>query len=339
MKMAKNTMFTKQEIDELKPILKASGSRDLKERVPATEMLAKALETPLREGVLNGDITGNIFEPISLEQSASAEFPLDLLAPGTERDYVAYTIPNHGYIPQRSVEGDYVQVPTYDVGNAIDWNLKYARDARWDIVGRCMEIFQAGFVKKLNDDAWFTLISAAADRNIVVIDSDAAAGQFTKRLVSLMGLVMRRNGGGNSASNNRRQLTDLFISPEAMEDIRNWNVDQIDDVTRREIMVKRGDGLSEIFGVQLHVLDELGEGQEYQLFYDDQLGGVLPGSDVELVIGLDLSQRNSFVMPIREEFSVFDDEALHRQKRAGVYGWGEYGLACLDSRNVIAGSL
>jgi len=321
-------------------ILVASGSYKKEESLAALVELAKALELPLRQGVLNGDILDGIFEVIKLAQSATPEFPLDLLAPGTEKDHVAYTIPNHGYIPQRSVEGDYVMVPTYDCGNAIDWNLKYARDARWDIIGRAMEVYQAGFVKKLNDDGWHTLLSAAYDRNVVVTDSDAAAGQFTKRLVSLLKVVMRRNGGGNSTSVNRGKLTDLYLSPEAMEDIRNWNVDQVDDVTRRQIMIAEGDNaLSRIFGVNLHDLDELGEGQEYQLFYDNELSGTMPTGDVELVVGLDLDRRDSFVMPLREQPSVFPDDALHRQKRAGVYGWSEQGFAVLDNRRAILGSL
>lgn len=321
-------------------ILVASGSYNKETSMANVRELAKALELPLRQGVLNGDILGNIFEPIRLASNATSEFPLDFLAPGTEKEFVAYTIPNHGYIPQRHVEGDYVQVPVYDIGAAIDWNLKYARDARWDIVGRAMEVMQAQFTKKMNDDGWHTLITAGFDRNIVVLDSDAAAGQFTKRLVSLMKVVMRRNGGGNSTSTNRGKLTDLFVSPEAMEDIRNWNVDQVDEVTRRQIMLAEGDNaLSRIFGVNLHDLDELGESQEYQLFYNNELSGTLPGSDVELVVGLDLSGRNSFVMPIREEPQVFEDDTLHRERRAGVYGWAELGFAVLDNRRVLLGSL
>lgn len=321
-------------------ILRASGSYNREESMAALHELAKALELPLRQGVLSGDILDGIFEVVPLAESATPEFPLDLLAPGTEKEHVAYTIPNHGYIPQRHVEGDYVMVPTYDCGNAIDWNLKYARDARWDIVGRAMEVYEAGFVKKLNDDGWHTLITAGFDRNIVVLDSDAANGQFTKRLVSLMKTVMRRNGGGNSTSVMRGRLTDLYVSPEAMEDIRNWNVDQVDEMTRRQIFLSEGDNaLNRIFGVNLHDLDELGEGQEYQLFYENELGGVLPGSDVELVVGLDLEKNDSFVMPLREEPSVFEDDTLHRQKRAGVYGWSEQGFAVLDNRRVILGSL
>ncbi len=340
--MARKRLFSSQATAGMKDLLRRSGSYNKVEALEAQRELAVALETPLRKGVLMGDILGGIFETIVLDSNATSEFPLDLLAPGTEKDFVAYTISNHGYIPERAVEGDYVMVPTYDIGSSIDWTLKYARDARWDIVGRAMEVLEGSFVMKLNDDGWHTLLSAAFDRNIVVLDSDAAAGQFTKRLISLMKTVMRRNGGGNSTSNNRGQLTDVYISVEAMEDIRNWNVDQIDEVTRREIFVGGSDDdavMSRIFGVNLHVLDELGEGQEYQLFYDNELSGSLPGGDVELVVGLDQSRNDSFVMPVREQVQIFEDDNLHRQKRAGLYGWAEQGFAVLDNRRVVLGSL
>jgi hypothetical protein len=321
---------------ELEEILVKSGSKVKAEALEGQHQLAKALEMPLRQGVLDGAILNGIFEPIALKENSTSEFPLDFLAPGTEKDFVAYTIPNAGYIPQRHVEGDYVMVPTYDIGAAIDWNLKYARDARWDVVGRAMEVMEAQFTKKMNDDGWHTLITSGTDRNIIVVDSDASAGQFTKRLVSLGKVVMRRNGGGNSTSINRGQLTDLFISPEAMEDIRNWNVDQVDEITRREIFIADGnDAISRIFGVNLHSLDELGEGQEYELFFENELSGTLPSSKVEIAVGLDLRRRDSFVMPIREPVSIFEDDNLHRQRRAGLYGWAQQGFACLDNRRTL----
>ena len=145
--------------DRLNQVLRTSGSMKKEEALNATAEFAKALELPLRQGVLSGDILNGIFEPIQLQVNATPEFPLDFIAPGSEKDYVAYTIPNHGYIPQRNVEGDYVMVPVYDIGASIDWNLKYARDARWDVIGRAMEVFQAQFVKKLNDDGWHTIFA------------------------------------------------------------------------------------------------------------------------------------------------------------------------------------
>ena len=326
---------------ELTEVLKRSGSSQREVAVAATKEFAKALETPLRQGLMSGDILDGIFEPIKLDQSATPEFPLDFLAPGTERDFVAYTIPNHGYIPERHIESDYVMVPTFDIGASIDWLLKYARDARWDVLGRAMEVLQGSFTKKMNDDGWHTLLAAGVDRNIVVYDSDANVSQFTKRLVSLMKTVMRRNGGGNSASNNRGLLTDMYVSPEAMEDIRGWGLDVVDEVTRREIYLA-ADGsaaMNRIFGVNLHDLDELGVGQEYQLFYSNTLAASLPSGKTEIVVGLDLRKRDSFIMPVRQEVQIFEDETLHRQKRAGFYGWAEQGFAVLDNRRVILGAL
>jgi hypothetical protein len=154
-----------------------------------------------------------------------------------------------------------------------------------------------------------------------------------------MKTVMRRNGGGNSASNNRGLLTDLYVSPESMEDIRSWGIDQVDEVTRREIYTAADGTLNRVFSINLHDLDELGEGQEYQLFYSNVLSGSLPTGKNEIIVGLDLRKRDSFIMPVREQVQVFEDDTLHRQKRAGFYGWAEQGFAVLDNRRVLLGAL
>ena len=298
-------------------LLQRSGSSDKAVAVAAQREIAKALETPIRKGVLFGDIVTSIYGAMPLEPGATPEFPLDLLAPGTESDHVAYTNTGNGRIPERHVEGDYVMVNTYGISSSIDFLLKYAREA----------------------NGWHTLLAAAVDRNILVYDADAAAGQFTKRLISLMKTVMRRNGGGNSATAPGR-LSDLYCSPEAIEDIRNWGVDQLDEVSRREIYTASDDGpaITRVFGVNLHDVFEFGDGQEYQTYFDDDLAGSLATSDVELVMGLDQGANDSFVMPIKKEVEVYEDEGLHRHQRQGYYGWAEIGFGVLDNRRVLAGS-
>lgn len=322
-------------------LLKRTASDNTVERSTAMAELAKAIELPLREGIMVGDIAGNIYERIAMPAGTSTEFPLDLISPGQEADFVAYVAPAHGRIPERTVEGDYVMVPTYTVANSIDWLLRYAREARWDIVARATQVLEAGFVKKMNDDAWHTLLAAGVDRNILVYDAEAAAGQFSKRLVSLLKVVMRRNAGGNSASVKRGQLTDLYVSPEGVEEMRNWGVDQLDEVSRRELYVA-GDGagaISRVFGVNINALDELGENQEYQDYFTNSLSGTFgPSSDVELVVGLDLSANDSFVMPVKQEVTIFEDTNLHRQQRSGLYGFAEVGFGVLDNRRVVLGS-
>lgn len=335
-------MGLKVATEQMKSLLRAAGSADPKESVKAQYQLAEALTLPLRQGVLSGPILGNIFEATSVDgTNSTVEYPLDLLSPGTEGDFVAFTIPNHGRIPGRHVEGDYIMIPIYDIGNGIEWNMKYSRDARWDIVSRALEVLRVGFTKKMSDDGWHTVLAAAADRNIIVYDADASAGQFTKRLVSLAKLTMRRNGGGNSNSVNRGLLTDLFVSPEAVEDMRSWGVDQVDDTTRRQIWLADDGSLNNIFSVNIQAYDEFGVGQEYELYLENDLSvsPVSTGSDVELGVGLDLRNRDSFIMPVKQEVQIFPDESMHRSRKMGYYGWAEQGFAVLDNRRTLLVSM
>lgn len=330
--MSRETILATEEQDL---ILATAGNNDPAIALPATHELAKALELPLRKSLMSGDIVSDIFERINFKPGQAIEFPLDFLVPGTQKDYVAYTLPNAGRIPEKHIEGDYVMVPTYDIGASIDWLLKYSRDARWDIATRAMNVMEAQFTKKMNDDGWHTLLAAGVDRNMVVFDSDAGSGQFTKRVVSLAKTIMSRNGGGNSSSTNKARLTDIYMSPEGIENIRNWGVDIIDEVTRREIFLSSDDKVTRIFNVNLHDIYELGEGQEYQNFFTNQLGGALAAGDLELGIGLDLEHSDSFVMPVRQDIEIFEDGLMHRQRRTGLYGWGEFGWLAADNRRVI----
>jgi hypothetical protein len=324
---------------EVKDLLQRSASSDTNVSRPAMFEIAKALELPLRQGIMAGNVADGIFEAIEMPPGTAPEFPLDTLAPGTEKNHVAYTIPSHGRIPERAIEGDYIMVPTYEIGNSIDWGLKLARDARWDIVGRAMEIFEAGFVKKYNDDAWHTLLGAAADRNILVSDANAAQGRLTLTLLTKMQQTMRRRAGGNSTSLRRGKLTDIFMSIEAFEDMRTWTLAEIDETTRREIFTSESGGLSSIYNILLHDLLEFGVGQEYQNYYSNTLGASMAASDVEIIVGLDLQRNDSFVNPIRAQLEVFNDDLMLRARRAGVFGWQEHGFAVLDNRRVILGSL
>lgn len=326
-------------------LLRRTGSPNRAESLEAMHALAAALQVPLRAALLDGDILNGIFASEVLDPSATAEYPLDFYQTAQESDYVAYMIPSEGALPLRNVVGDAVTVSTYEVGNAIDWPLRYARTARWDIVSRAMEVLEAGFVKKMNTDGWRVIVAAGAGRTDydggapLVFDSAATVGQFTKRLVSLMKTTMVRLAGGNSATSNRGRLTDLFISPEALEDIREWDADQVDDMTRREIFTAGDDGgpMAKIYGVNLHPLDELGVDQEFQTYFAT-LGVPMGTEDEEIVVGLDLSHGDSFVMPVKNELSIYEDDNLHRRRRAGFYGWQEHGFASLDGRRILLGS-
>lgn len=327
---------------ELQALLRRASDNAPEVAAAGMRELAKALELPLRKGLLYGSIVGEIFEPIVLAPDAAPEFPIDIVAPNVPQQHVAFTIPSAGMMPSRTFEGDYIMVPTYDYGNAIEWPLKLAQRSRWDIVGRAMELFEAGLIKKENDDGWHVLLAAAVDRNIIVYDGNAGQGRFTLRLISLMDQAMRRNAGGNTATPYRGRLTDLYMSIECLEDMRNWTLAEVTEAVRTQIFTSEEGYISRIFQTNLHELIEFGVGQEYTNYYTDAtngLGASFAANDVEMVVGFDLQRQDSFIHPIREQFSVFEDMTLHRARKAGVYGWKEAGWAATDQRRILLGSI
>ena len=60
-------------------LLRKSGDANPEVAIAAQREFAKALETPLRKGILVGNILGDIFETINVEPGGSTEYPLDLL--------------------------------------------------------------------------------------------------------------------------------------------------------------------------------------------------------------------------------------------------------------------
>jgi hypothetical protein len=148
---------------------------------------------------------------------------------------------------------------------------------------------------------------------------------------------MTRNAGGNGQVGN---LTDLYLSMEAMEDIRAWDISEVDDVTRRDILQQAGRNMAVLYGTRLHFMTEYGVGQEYQLYLINTLGRTIAATgDEEFVVGLDLTTNDSFVQPIRQELQTFEaGPEMHRSQKAGVYGWMEHGFAVLDNRRILLGT-
>jgi len=335
--------------EETLTLLRAMASRDQRKADAARQAFAQELISPLRRGIFDADNLGEIYSPQVIPYGATASYPLDFVRPGDEDAYTAYTLAEQGRLPERRVEASEINVPTFKIGNSIDWDIKFMKEARWDVVQRALAVFEAGFVRKINSDGWRTVLAAAADRGLIVqangtaaftgsascLTTAASAGEFTKELVSRMHTAMTRGAGGNG---NAGRLTDLYLSLEAMECVRAWDATRIDEFTRREIFTSADKGLAKVYGVIMHAMTEFGQDQEYDAFLETVLGLAKPGSTEQFCVGLDLSTDDSFVMPIKEELEVYDDPNLTRFQRMGVYGWMRHGFACLDNRRVLLGA-
>ncbi|MFZ2522971.1 MAG: hypothetical protein WAW92_01135, partial [Minisyncoccia bacterium] len=113
-------------------LIKRTGDSNLSVAYKAQKEFASAIQVPLREVILSGNITDGFFSPVPLSAGGSIEYPLDLIAPGDEDEFAAYTSPGNGRISEKEVSSDRVMIPTFMIENAIDWLLKFAREAQWD---------------------------------------------------------------------------------------------------------------------------------------------------------------------------------------------------------------
>jgi hypothetical protein len=290
-----------------------------------------------REVVWPGDIITDIFSVQMVDSDTTAvEYPISPLI-GEEDEYTAIVMPDEGAVPERIVTGDSAFVKPFDIGNSIYWKQSFTKQGNIAAINTKLSAFSAGFVQKINDIGWHTLLSAAATRSYKV-SAASTAGVFGREVVTAMIRQMRRLGGGNNASTLRFNLTDLYISPEAFEDILLWDTtDGLSDATAQQLWGKGfTDGIP-LHGVILHVLDELGVTQRYETYVDDTLALNHSNSTEEFVLGLDMSKRDSFMMPVAEQISMIPDDSVLKRRLMGYYGFATLGAACLDNRAVLLG--
>jgi len=346
--------------EELKELLKATASEGAVQSPEVQKAVAQAITVPILQKVRDQSVARQLFATQNLEPGAQASYPIadDFEAP-------VFILPKLGQVPQNYIEapGEEVFVPTFKIGTAFDWSLQYARDGRIDIAQRAMRNAARAIIDYEEESAWRLLAPAATSAfagkallgprpaPIVEINGGPSAGFFSKELLNQMIVKMERQ---------RRTLTDVYLSPEDLADVREWGESQVDNVTRREIYVSGG--TSEIYGVKLHPLHNLGAAGKYNINSNSsQFGlfkvgtggsfndytpsnanvvnsdGFVTTAGETQIYGFDLTANDSLVMPIRADLELFEDPALHRSQKQGFYGWEEIGMAVLDTRMIVMG--
>lgn len=345
-------------IEQLKEGLKAAAEGN----EVAKQEVAAAIEVPILQEVKDSSEARQLFAVEVLQPGAQAAYPV-----ADDFETPVFILPKLGYVPQNLIEmpGEEVYVPTFVISTSCDWSLRAARDGRINIAQRAMRNAARTIIDYEEACAWRTVVPAATSSfpgrgqlkprpaPIVEIDGGNAAGFLSKELINQMQVRMQRN---------RRTLTDVYVSPEDMADIKEWGESQVDDLTRREIFVSGG--LSGVFGVKFHSIHQLGATGKYNINSADSeygqfrvasgtgafnayvpenankvnaLGEVVEAGETQ-IYGFDLTSNDSLVMPIREELKFFDDsENLHRHQKQGFYGWEEVGFAILDTRMLVMG--
>jgi hypothetical protein len=345
-------------------LIKAMGSRDVAVAREATEAFAAFIGPVVSKVLLQAGTASAIYSESPYDEDDAPSIPLDLWY-NEGVDYVSVWSQNvAGGLPTSTVEGfSELKVSTYRLDSAVSFLKRYARRGRLDVVSKAVERMSNEVLVKQERNAWAVVLKALAEARDGTLTNDGVVGGHVLAsqantfqladLSNLMKLVKRINtsyAGGTTVDS--YGLTDLFVSPEVMADIRSIAFNPIGtntagsrtfetapEAVREQIF--RSAGASELFGVTIHDLVELGVGAKYNTLYNALRGAQTAIGTGEIVVGLDLS-REGFIRPVARQsesggtFTVLpDDQFVSRSEKTGFYGSLEEGRVCVDARTIV----
>jgi hypothetical protein len=349
------------DIAEKRKLFQATAAVDTPEGRLAYRAFAASATKPILQKLEQISYMRQLFRVERLGPGQQPVYPLP-----DEFESPIWILPAIGRIAEDTLEfmADEVTIRTFTVQAAKNWLLRYAREGRVDVAVRAQQEIARALAAYEEEAGWRVVVPAAtsafdgagvlAPRPAPIYEmptGDPASGYFSKELINRMIIGMKRLG---------RKLTELWVSPEDIADIREWGDTDIDPMTRNTIF--QAAGLGSIWGIQLREVDILGVRGQYNINDKDSEFGPFKGSsdlnkfnDYAIthgnlvdsngnlqtagetqIYGFDTSDI-SLVMPIKEEYVATEDSTLHRRQQAGIYGWQTFGMACLDARFICVG--
>ena len=360
-------------------LIKALGSKDLLVSREASEAFAAFIGPVISKVLAEAGTSGMIYSDSMFDEDDSPSFPLDLYYNQDAGFVSVWSQGLAGGLPtsDAGVPVSEMKIATYRLDSAVSLSKKYARKARLDVVSKALERMAQEVLVKQERNAWAVVLKALAEAATKSGKSVAAGTTSSLRHVlttstdntfavsdlnDLMIRFKRINvGWAGGTTVDAKGLTDLFISPEIMGQVRNFSASAVGNGTtdlpagvREDIF--RGAGLATVYGIKLHELVELGKSQKYNTLFEsfsDAVGvayvngagsnseATFDTADRQIAVGLDLS-REAFIRPVARQadsggtFSALPDDQFFatRSDKMGFYGFLEEGRVCLDGRAV-----
>tara|TARA_R110000851_G_scaffold328434_2_gene499059 strand:+ start:24639 stop:25778 length:1140 start_codon:yes stop_codon:yes gene_type:complete len=358
-------------------LIKAMGSKDPAVAREASEAFAAFLGPVVRQVLMQANTSAGIYTDAPYDEDDNPSYPLDLYYNEGANMVQVWSQSMAGGLPTSHISGlEEMKIATYRLDSAVSMNKRYARKARLDVVSKGVERMANEILVKQDRNAWAVILKALAEAstggNQHLLQSQSTAGatpavsQFTlEDLNDCMQRMARINesyAGGTPAEAYSKGITDLYVSPKVMADIRAFSYTalggssagqaqtDLPDSIRSDIY--RAAGAGSIFGVNIHQLLELGPSEKYQVLLNTFTGattytnidggGALPvDADDSTIVGIDNS-KGAFVRPVArgeggETFTAVPDDQFYaaRMEKLGFYGFLEEGRVCLDSRAIV----
>lgn len=345
--------ITLKRTEEQVELVKAMASRNREVAYEAQMALAEFIGPVLAEVVNQAPTLSNLFTNFQFNDMDSPSIPLDLYYDVTAPDYVkVYSTSVPGGLPTNTVTptASEMKFTTYRLDSAVDFDKRYAAKSRLDVVGKsftriAQEILlrQESTSANLILGALFAASTNGVDHTNVANGDTLILDDFNKLLTKAKRINTAWTGG--TPEGRIKGITDLIMSPEAVEGLRAMAYNPIntnpgpgagDAIAATDEMrnaIYQNAGIPEFYGISIMEINELGAGQKFTNVWNG-----LGGAGDDLVIGLDRSRESLFRAVALDsetgsEFTLLaDDQYSIRQQKIGYYGSLEEGRMILDDR-------
>ena len=343
-------------------LIKAMGSKNPEISRPASEAFAAFIGPVVQQVLMQANTAAYVYTDVEYDEDDNPSYPLDLFYEQRNNDnYITiWSQQIAGGLPSSQVAGNAeLKISTYKLDSAVSFLKRYARKSRLDVVSKSIERMSNEILVKQDRNAWAVVLkglaeaqgatgTGAAGQNVVDLTGNNN-GPFTLDYLNQMMTTMKRlntsYAGGTPVAPYSRGITDLFVAPEVVQDIRaisynpfSTTAEQVGDGVKDEMY--RTAGFQNLFGVNIVDLIEFGAGQKYNTLFGTFYGGTFAGND-QVVVGVDRS-REALVRPVARNsetggtFTALpDDQFVMRQDKVGFYGGIEEGRVLLDARVLV----
>jgi len=328
-------------------LIKAMASRESTVAKEAQEAFAAFIGPVVNKVLMEAATSSAVYTDLAYDEDDSPSIPLDLFQGEGEGLVSVWSQNVAGGLPTSTVEGlSELKVSTYRLDSAVSFLKRYARRGRLDVASKAIERMTNEVLIKQERNAWAVVLKALADSGNTVAQGGSTETFTLAKLNTLVKNVKRLNTSyAGGTTNSSYGLTDIFVSPETMSDIRAFAYNPVGAASSTDLPagvreeIYRGGGTQEIYGISIHELVELGSNQKYNKLFNEFYGGTFANGD-DVIVGLDLT-KDAFVRPIArnaDSGSTFtampDDQFVARSEKIGFYGSLEEGRVCIDSRAV-----
>ena len=362
-------------------LIKAMASKDLDARIAAQEAFAGLVGPVIAEVMAQAPILANFYTNQQYDMGTNPMLPVDTFFDVTDYKLLSVWsqvaggglgtnefIPTVGEMPVR----------TYGLDSAISFDSKYAVNPRMglDVVAKTITRLMQEILNIQENYSVGPLMSALANATTASrkhVQRASFAGRLLpedfNKLITL-GLRLNTSWSGGTPVGGSRDVTDLIMSPEMMEQLRSMAYNPIntaaapytsalkDSIPAPEDMRKalfNSADITTFYGKTLHVFNEFGKNQRFNTVFDTAAGSTtyaqadgttgaaaFDGTAEEIIVGIDRA-RDPLLRLIAtdsetgSEFSLVADDQFYtkRAKKIGYYGSLEEGRLVVGTRALV----